>query len=93
MVILVIFMLAALLGALLLSAALVVWLWESLIPLYGALLVVGVVCVVVACLAYQLTIKGALERWQQRLDVVCKVSAAVDMIYRKVLLFIESILK
>lgn len=93
MVILVIFMLAALLGALLLSAALVIWLWEVLVPLYAALFIVGVVCVVIAGAVYQLRLRGALARWQQSLDAVCKVGTAFDMIYRRVVALIGRFFK
>ena len=93
MVILVIFMLAALLGALLLSAALVVWLLESLVPLYAALFVVGVVCTVVAGLVYRLAIKGVLDRWQQRLDVVCKIGCALDTVYRRTVAMLGKLFK
>jgi hypothetical protein len=85
MMIYIIFLLAALLGALLLSAALVVWLWQLLLPLSIALMVVGVVYIVVAVAVYRWSIRGRVARWRSRLDVVYKVCAACDMVYQQVM--------
>ena len=93
MMIYIIFLLAALLGALLLSAALVVWLWQLLLPLSIALMVVGVVYMVVAVAVYRWSIRGRVARWRGRLDVVYKVSAACDMVYRRVLALVEKFVK
>ena len=82
---LIIFLLAALLGAMLLSAAVVVWLWEVLLPLSSALMVVGVVYVVVAVAVYHWSIRGSVARWRGRLNVVYKVCAACDMVYQQVM--------
>lgn len=89
----IIFMLAALLGALLLSAALVVWLWEVAMPLHWALLVVCVAWCVVATIIYRCSLSASLERLRSCLDVVYKVSAALDTAYSKVVALWESIIK
>ena len=89
----IIFLLAALLGALLLSAALVVWLWEVFMPLHIALMSVGVVYVVVAVAVYNWSIRFRIARWHSRLDVVYKVSAAFDMIYQRVMALVEKFIK
>ena len=93
MMIYIIFLLAALLGALLLSAAIVVWLWEVFMPLHIALLSVGVVYVVVAVAVYHWSIRGRVARWRGRLDVVYKVSAACDMVYQQVMAIVGKFFK
>ena len=90
---LLIFILAALLGALLLSAALVVWLTEVVMPLHWALLIVGVAWSIVAVLVYSCSLRASMARLRNRLDVIYKVSAAFDMVYRRVLAFVENIFK
>lgn len=90
---LLIFILAALLGALLLSAALVVWLTEVVMPLPWALLVVGAVWSVVAVVVYSCSLRASIARLRSRLDVVYKVSAAFDMVYNRVLAFVSNIFK
>ena len=90
---LLIFILAALLGALLLSAALVVWLTEVAMPLHWALLIVGVAWSIVAVLVYSCSLRASMARLRNRLDVIYKVSAAFDMVYRRVLAFVSNIFK
>lgn len=90
---LLIFILAALLGALLLSAALVVWLGEVAMPLHWALLVVGVAWSIVAVLVYSCSLRASIARLRNRLDVVYKVCAAFDMVYRRVMTFISQLFK
>lgn len=90
---LLIFILAALLGALLLSAALVVWLTEVVMPLPWALLVVGAVWSVVAVVVYSCSLRVSIARLRSRLDVIYKVSAAFDMVYNRVLAFVSNIFK
>ena len=83
MMVALIFVLAALLGALLLSAAIVVWLCEVLLPLRWALAVVGVVWMCVAVGLYYGRLRHAMARLRSRLDVVYKVSSALDIVYRR----------
>ncbi len=90
---LLIFVLAALLGALLLSAAIVAWLGEVAMSLPVALLVVGLVWSVVAIVIYSCSLRASLERLRSRLDVVYKVSAAFDMVYRRVMAIIDKFVK
>ena len=90
---LLIFILAALLGALLLSAALVVWLTEVVMPLPWALLVVGAVWSVVAVVVYGCSLRASFARLRSRLDVIYKVSAAFDMVYRRVMVIVAKFLK
>ena len=90
---LLIFILAALLGALLLSAALVVWLMEVVMPLPWALLVVGAVWSVVAVVVYSCSLRASFARLRSRLDVIYKVSAAFDMVYRRVMVIVAKFLK
>ena len=90
---LLIFVLAALLGALLLSAAIVAWLGEVAMSLPVALLVVGLVWSVVAIVIYSCSLRASLERLRSRLDVVYKVSAAFDMVYRRVMAIVDKFLK
>ena len=93
MVVFLSFILAALLGALLLSAALVVWLWAVVMPLHWALVVVGVAWAVVAVVTYYCSLRGSLQRLRSRLDVVYKVSAAFDMVYKRVMAFVSQFFK
>ena len=93
MMTLLIFVLAALLGALLLSAAIVAWLGEVAMSLPVALLVVGLVWSVVAIVIYSCSLRASLERLRSRLDVVYKVSAAFDMVYRRVMAIVDKFLK
>jgi hypothetical protein len=93
MVMLLVFILAALLGALLLSAALVVWLVEVAMPLPWALLVVGAAWSVVAVVVYSCSLRASMARLRSRLDVIYKVSAAFDMVYNRVLAFVSNIFK
>ena len=93
MMVALIFVLAALLGALLLSAAIVVWLWEVLLPLRWALAVVGVVWMCVAVGLYYGRLRHAMARLRRRLDVVYKVSSALDMVYKRALAFVEKLFK
>ena len=90
---LLVFILAALLGALLLSAALVVWLTEVVMPLPWALLVVGVAWSVVAVVVYSCSLRASIARLRSRLDVIYKVSAAFDMVYRRVMVIVTKFLK
>lgn len=90
---LLVFILAALLGALLLSAALVVWLTEVVMPLPWALLVVGVAWSVVAVVVYSCSLRASIARLRSRLDVIYKVSAAFDMVYRRVMVIVAKFLK
>lgn len=90
---LLIFILAALLGALLLSAALVVWLTEVVMPLPWALLVVGAVWSAVAVVVYSCSLRASFARLRSRLDVTYKVSAAFDMVYRRVMVIVAKFLK
>ena len=90
---LLIFVLAALLGALLLSAAIVAWLGEVAMSLPVALFVVGLVWSVVAIVIYSCSLRASLERLRSRLDVVYKVSAAFDMVYRRVIAIVDKFLK
>lgn len=89
----VIFILAALMGATLLGAALVVWLWEVAMPLHWALLVVSVAWCVVATIIYRCSLGASLERLRSSLDVVYKVSTALDMVYNRVVAFVERVFK
>lgn len=93
MMVALIFVLAALLGALLLSAAIVVWLCEVLLPLRWALAVVGMVWMCVAVGLYYGRLRHAMARLRSRLDVVYKVSSALDMVYKRVLVFVEKLFK
>jgi hypothetical protein len=93
MVMLLVFILAALLGALLLSAALVVWLVEVAMPLPWALLVVGAAWSVVAVVVYSCRLRASFARLRSRLDVIYKVSAAFDMVYRRVMVIVDKFLK
>lgn len=93
MMTLLIFVLAALLGALLLSAAIVAWLGEVAMSLPVALLVVGLVWSVVAIVIYSCSLRASLERLRSRLDVVYKVSAAFDMVYRRVMAIVDKFVK
>ena len=90
---LLVFILAALLGALLLSAALVVWLTEVVMPLSWALFVVGVAWSVVAVIVYSCSLRASMARLRIRLDVIYKVSAAFDAVYRKVMAVLEGLIK
>ena len=81
------FILAALLGAL------VVWLCELAVPLLFALVIVGVAWCVVATIIYSCSLRASLERLRRRLDVVYKVSAAFDLVYRRVLAFVSQFFK
>lgn len=83
------FVLAALLGAMLLSAAFVVWLAEVAMPLPVALLVVGVLYVAVAAMIYWCSLKASIDVWRGRLDVVYKVSAMFDTLYLKAMAIIK----
>lgn len=64
MVVVVVFILAALLGAMLLSAAVVVWLGNEVMSTHLALFVVGCVYVVTAAVVYHCYIKRMIERWR-----------------------------
>ena len=93
MMVTLLFVLAALLGALLLSAALVVWLCEVLMPLHCALLVVGAAWCVVAIVVYGCSLRASILRLRSRLDVIYKVSAAFDAVYRRVMALVDNIFK
>ena len=93
MMVTLVFVLAALLGALLLSAAIVVWLWGLFLPLHWALFVVGVVWMCVAVVVYYGRLRYAMARLRSRLDVVYKVSSALDMLYRRVVALVGNFFK
>ena len=93
MMVALIFVLAALLGALLLSAAVVVWLYEVLLPLHWALVVVGVVWSIVAIVVYSCSLRVSIARLRSRLDVVYKVSSALDIVYRRAVALIGKFFK
>ena len=80
----IIFLLAALMGAMLLGAALVVWLWEALLSLPAALFIVGVAYLVLMFVVYTLSVRGHFVRWQHSLEVFYRISDACDAAYRKV---------
>lgn len=89
---LILFVLSALVGLLFVSAALVWWLATLMGSTALALLVVGGVAMVVAVAIYLLSIRAELVRWQQRLDMVYEVSAAVDQLARQTMTFLKRIL-
>ena len=80
----VIFILAALMGAVLLGAALVVWLWELCLSLPVALFIVGVLYVAVMLVVYGLSVREHLSRLGRSLNLFCMIGAACDRVYRKV---------
>lgn len=80
----IIFILAALMGAMLLGAALVVWLWETMLSLPAALFIVGVAYLVLMLVVYALSVRERFSRWQHSLEVFYRISDACDAAYRKV---------
>jgi hypothetical protein len=82
-VIVIIFALAALLGAMLLSAALVAWLNNMGLAMHSALLVTGLFYVAIALVVYYTSLRASVLRWRQRLDVVYHVSASFDSLWQQ----------
>lgn len=89
---LMLFILAALMGLLMLSAACATWLAEMFGSLVVAIVVVGVVYVVIAAVLYFVAIHSTLRQWQRRLDTVYDVSLTVEILYRQVAGFVKKIL-
>ena len=89
---LLLFMLAALMGLLLLSAACATWLAELVGSLVLAFVIVGAVYVVIAAVLYFVAIHSTLRQWQRRLDTVYDVSLTVEILYRQVAGFVKKIL-
>lgn len=89
---LLLFMLTALIGLLLLSAACAMWLGQMIGNTVVALLIVGVVYVIIAVVLYFVAIHSTLRLWQRRLDTVYDVSLTVEILYRQAAGFIKKIL-
>lgn len=88
---LLLFIVALLLGLVLLSCALVMWLAEVAMPPHCAMLVVGGVYLIIAGVIYCCTLRLTLLRWRRRLDIVYEVSAAVDALYRRLAMIVKKI--
>ena len=85
----IIFALAALLGAMLLSAALVAGLSEMGLAIHGALLVIGLFYVVIAAVIYYASLRGSVDKWRRRLDVVYQVSASFDRLSQQAVALVK----
>lgn len=88
---LLLFVVAIIVGLLMLSGALVVWLAEMAVPLHGALLIVGLLYMVVAVVVYCCSLRSWVLRWRQRLDIVYEVSATFDLLYRRVAVILKKL--
>lgn len=88
---LLLFVVALLLGLVLLSGALVMWLTEMVMPLHLAMLVVGGCYLVVAAIIYCCVLRSTLMRLRRRLDIVYEVSATVDLMYRRAMVILRKL--
>lgn len=79
-------------GLLLISCALVMWLAEVAMPLHFALLAVGGSYIAIGVILYFASLRASLRQWQRRLTVVYGVSATIDLLYRRVVLFLKRIM-
>ncbi|MBQ6612375.1 MAG: hypothetical protein IIX19_01505 [Alistipes sp.] len=87
-----IFGVVSLLGLMFLSGALVAWLCELTGDVMVSLLIVGLMYVVVAASLYFGSIHRTLRTWQRRLDTVYDVSAMFEVLYSKVMAYVQKIL-
>lgn len=85
------FILALLLGLMLLSGAIVVSLGTLMSSWVGAFAVVGIVFLLVAIAIYFFGVRRTMQRWQHRMGIIYEVSATIDHIYREARVFIKKI--
>lgn len=88
---LLLFVVALLLGLVLLSGALVMWLAEVAMPPHCAMLVVGGAYLIIAGVIYCCTLRLTLLRWRHRLDIVYEVSATIDAVARRLAMVVKKI--
>lgn len=86
------FVVVALLGLMFLSGALVVALAELTGSLIVAMLIVGLLHVSIALGLYIGSIRHTLRTWHRRLDTVYDVSATFEVLYRRVVAYVQKIL-
>ncbi|MBO5820635.1 MAG: hypothetical protein J6R02_03485 [Alistipes sp.] len=75
-----------------LSSALVVWVADVVGSLLFATIIVGVIYLVVAIVVYFMSLHATIERISRRLDTVYEVSAAIEVAYRQVVLFVKKVM-
>lgn len=75
-----------------LSSALVVWVADVVGSLLFATIIVGVIYLVVAIVVYFMSLHTTIERISRRLDTVYEVSAAIEVAYRQVVLFVKKVM-
>ena len=85
------FIVASLLGLALLSGALVVALGTLMNSILAALAIVGGVYIALALVIYFVSLRGTLQRWQQRLGTIYDVSATIDILYREAVGWVKKI--
>ena len=85
------FLCATLVGSILLSFAIVIWLSQALGSLPAAMLLIGVVWIVAAAVVYALKLHDTVVSIRRQLATIYEVSAMFDALYRKILLFIKKV--
>ena len=88
---LMLFLCATLVGSILLSFAIVIWLSQALGSLPAAMLLIGVVWIVAAAVVYALKLYATVVSIRRQLATIYDVSAMFDALYRKILLFIKNV--
>ena len=88
---LMLFLCATLVGSILLSFAIVIWLSQALGSLPAAMLLIGVVWIVAAAVVYALKLHDTVVSIRRQLATIYEVSAMFDALYRKILLFIKKV--
>lgn len=85
------FLCATLVGSILLSFAIVIWLSQALGSLPAAMLLIGVVWIVAAAVVYALKLHATVVSIRRQLATIYDVSAMFEALYRKILLFIKNV--
>ena len=89
---LILFLCAALMSLILLSGAIVIWLADVVGSILWATIIVGALYMMVAVVVYFISLHSSIERISRRLDTVYEVSATLEVVYRRVVLFVKEVM-
>ena len=93
MMVLMIFVVTLCVALMLLSTALVLLLTELVGSILTALIIVGVAMLIIASIIYVSSLRGYMLRLQQRIEIICDISAIIATLYQRATSLIATISK
>lgn len=81
--VLMIFVVTLCVALMLLSTALVLLLTELVGGILTALIIVGVAMLIIASIIYVSSLRGYMLRLQQRIEIICDISAIIVTLYQR----------